>query len=329
MPLASRPTVGDAPPLIDPAVNPQKWAVTRDRKDRPAAWGINAPPPLARRIVDQLPIQPMFMCLPLSSPAFDEVQVTAMMSARANDAIIGMDRGIGCCGPRGGRGVSPGGRNFPAASPNRRHTLTYARTAGDSLSTPTDEQLLAEHLAGEPDRFAILVRRHADELFRFLVRFTSNAAAAEDLVQEVFLQVYQSAGSFDTARRFKPWLFTIAANKARDLLRSRRRRPEMPLDAVLNAEDGAGRTFLDFLADDAPSPPAATGLEEQRERVRQVLEKMPDRLREALVLSYYHGFPYKEIADILGVPLGTVKSRLHAAIAHFGRAYRATVREQV
>ncbi|HSW46255.1 MAG TPA: RNA polymerase sigma factor [Phycisphaerae bacterium] len=200
------------------------------------------------------------------------------------------------------------------------------------MSTPTDEQLLAEHLAGKPEPFATLVHRYSDELFRFLARFTGNAAMAEDLIQEVFLQIHQSGASFDTSRRFKPWLFTIAANKARDLLRSKRRRPEMPLDAEVAGVSGEGeekRTFLDFLADESQSPVAASSLEEQRENVRRVLSEMPERLREVLVLSYYHGFPYKEIAEILGVPLGTVKSRLHSAIEHFGRSYRAAVKERV
>jgi RNA polymerase sigma-70 factor (ECF subfamily) len=199
--------------------------------------------------------------------------------------------------------------------------------AKDPLSTPTDEQLLAEHLAGRPGRFAQLVRRHSDELFRFLARFTGNAATADDLVQEVFLQIYQSAGSFDLSRRFKPWLFTIAANKARDLLRSRRRRPEMPLDAGISGEVSEGQTFLDFLADESLSPLGAVSLDEQRALVRKVLSEMPERLREVLIMSYYHGFAYKEIAEILNIPLGTVKSRLHSAIAHFGRSFRAASKE--
>jgi len=195
------------------------------------------------------------------------------------------------------------------------------------LSVRTDEQLLAEHVAGEPGRFAELVRRHSDELFHFLARFTGNAAAADDLVQEVFLQVHQSASRFDPTRRLKPWMFTIAANKARDLLRSRRRRPEMPLDATVPGEAGEGQTFLDFLTDDELTPSGEVSREEQRETVRRVLTAMPDRLREVLILSYFHGFPYKEIADILGVPLGTVKSRLHTAVETFGRAYRLAVKE--
>lgn len=207
--------------------------------------------------------------------------------------------------------------------------MSVLRKGGNPVTTPTDEQLLAEHIAGQSGRFEQLVRRHSDELFRFLARFTGNAAAGEDLVQEVFLQVYLSAASFDRSRRLKPWLFTIAANKARDMLRSRRRRPEVPLDAQVATDEGEGQTFLDLLEDVSQAPFGELEQGEERAFVRQVVADMPDRLREVLVLSYYHRFPYKEIAEILEVPLGTVKSRLHAAVGHFGQAYRAAVKERV
>ena len=194
------------------------------------------------------------------------------------------------------------------------------------MNTPTDEQLLAEYVAGQSDGFELLVRRHSPELFRFLVRFTGSAATAEDVVQEVFLQVHLSAASFDRSRRFKPWLFTIAANKARDLLRSRGRRPEVPLDAFVASGEEEGQRFLDFLADASNIPSGAMEREEEQEFVRSVLAKMPENLREVLILSYYHRFPYKEIAEILNVPLGTVKSRLHAAVAAFGQAYKTATR---
>lgn len=197
------------------------------------------------------------------------------------------------------------------------------------MNAPTDEQLLADYLEGQADRFELLVRRHGPELFRFLARFTGNAAAAEDIVQEAFLQVHLSAASFDRSRRFKPWLFTIAANKARDLLRSRSRRPEVPLDAHVGSDDEQGQRFLDFMADVSDLPTGVLERAEEREFVRSVLGKMPENLKEALILSYYHRFPYKEIAEILGVPLGTVKSRLHSAVAHFGQAYRTATRERV
>lgn len=196
----------------------------------------------------------------------------------------------------------------------------------EAVNTPTDEQLLADYVAGQIDGFELLVRRHNQELFRFLARFTGSSSMAEDIVQEAFLQVHLSAASFDRARRFKPWLFTIAANKARDLMRSRRRRPEVPLDAQVGSEEEESQRFLDFLADSAAAPAGTLEEEEERAFVRTVMERLPDHLREVLVLSYYHRFPYKEIADILGVPLGTVKSRLHAAVGQFGQAYRSATR---
>lgn len=196
------------------------------------------------------------------------------------------------------------------------------------MITPTDEQLLADYLAGHSDAFELLVRRHSQELFRFLARFTGSPATAEEIVQETFLQVHLSGASFDRTRRFKPWLFTIGANKARDLMRSKARRPEVPLDASVTGEE-EGQRFLDFLADSEQSPSASMEQEEEREFVRSILQRMPEHLREVLVLSYYHHFPYKEMADILGVPLGTIKSRLHAAVGYFGQAYRAATRARV
>ena len=187
---------------------------------------------------------------------------------------------------------------------------------------PTDEELIKAHREGETGRFEILVERYSRELYHFLARFTGSRSLAEDVVQEAFLQVHLSASSFDTARRFKPWLFTIAANKARDQLRSRARRPEMPLDATVGNQ-GDGQSFADFLADDMPTPDRNIEADEQRALVRQVVDEMPDNLREVLTLGYFHQFPYKEMAEILGIPLGTVKSRLHAAVQHFGRAYQS------
>ena len=194
------------------------------------------------------------------------------------------------------------------------------------MKATTDEELLADYLNGQVDRFELLVRRHSQELYHFLLRFTGSASAAEDVVQEAFLQVHLSAASFDPKRRFKPWLFTIAANKARDWLRSRARRPVMPLDAQIDAGDEEGQRFSDFLADKAESPSDSLEQQEQRIQVRELVEAMPTHLREVLILSYYHRFPYKDMAEILKIPLGTVKSRLHAAVGHFAQAYQSVVK---
>ena len=135
-----------------------------------------------------------------------------------------------------------------------------------------------------------------------------------------------SAGSFDPSRRFKPWLFTIAANKARDWLRSRTRRGEVPLDAKLSGRADGEESFADLLADDEAPLDDKLEAEERRRLVQRVLAAMPDLLREVLVLAYYHRFAYKEMAEVLGIPLGTVKSRVHSAVGHFARRYRAALK---
>ena len=191
----------------------------------------------------------------------------------------------------------------------------------------TDEKLLQNYLRGNPGSFELLVRRHAQELFQFVLRFTSDSVAAEDVVQESLLQVHTSAATFDPTRRFKPWLFTIAANKARDYLRRRSRRHEVPFDAHLGEEGDAGRRFIHLLANNDAAPDEELLIDEKRRVVRTVLEAMPEKLREVLVLAYYHRFPYKDISEIVDIPLGTVKSRLHAAVVAFGEAYRQAVVE--
>ncbi|HEX4123680.1 MAG TPA: sigma-70 family RNA polymerase sigma factor [Tepidisphaeraceae bacterium] len=188
---------------------------------------------------------------------------------------------------------------------------------------PSDERLLDEYRHGDKAAFAKLVARYHRELYHFLVRFLANRATAEDVFQETFLQVHQSAQTFDPTRRFRPWLFTIAANKARDLLRSQSRRPINPLQATIDRNDSEGREFIDLLPSLAELPGDALERHELEQRVHDTVVGLPEPLREIILLSYFHQFPYKQISEILNIPLGTVKSRLHAAVAHFADRWRA------
>ncbi len=185
----------------------------------------------------------------------------------------------------------------------------------------TDEQLLAEHLKQVRGAFDELVARYVREIYGFLYRFVGDAAAAEDLTQETFLQVHLAAESFDPKRRLRPWLYTIAANKARDYLRARGRRPELSLDVRVG--DDEGPTPGEQLSDAQASALDQVEADEQRARVRAVVARMPEHLRMMLILGYYQQLPYAQIAEILGIPVGTVKSRLHAAVQHFARLWRA------
>jgi RNA polymerase sigma-70 factor (ECF subfamily) len=188
----------------------------------------------------------------------------------------------------------------------------------------SDEQLLADYRAGDRASFSELVGRYQRELYHFLLRFLGNRAAAEDVFQETFLQVHQSAEQFDPQRRFRPWLFTIAANKARDLIRSQARRPTNPLQASISPGDDESGEFIDLMQSVNAVPSEPLEREELQKQVQTTVTAMPEHLREILLLSYFHQFPYKQISEILDIPLGTVKSRLHAAVAHFADRWRAS-----
>jgi RNA polymerase sigma-70 factor (ECF subfamily) len=223
-------------------------------------------------------------------------------------------------------GVTLGAASHPSKLPIVPRAIESPDRPADSSSAhpqPSDEQLLAAYRSGDRASFDALVKRYDRELFHFLVRFMGNRAAADDAFQETFLQVYQSADTFDPTRHFRPWLFTIAANKARDLLRSQSRRNATPLQANVNPNDEDGSQFVDLLKSTAELPSQPLEQSEMRDLVHRTIDGMPEHLREIVLLSYFHQFPYKTISDILGIPLGTVKSRLHAAVAFFAHRWSA------
>ncbi|MBI5723589.1 MAG: RNA polymerase sigma factor [Planctomycetes bacterium] len=184
----------------------------------------------------------------------------------------------------------------------------------------TDGQLLERHLSGDADAFRRLVLRYQREMYNFLLRFIGDHALAEDVFQDTFLQLHLSAGGFDLSKKLKPWLFTIAANKARDALRSRRRRATLPLDASMSGDEPA--EFARLIPSGIPSPADSAMNLETRQAVQNIVANMPDHLRMALLLFYFHGFTYNDIAEMLDIPLGTVKSRLHAATAVFAEKWK-------
>lgn len=191
----------------------------------------------------------------------------------------------------------------------------------------TDEQLVTDFMGGDDGAFKALIQRYHADLLRFLARLTGDQTLAEDLFQDTFLQVHQSAASFDTSRTFRPWLFTIAANKARDELRKRSRRKTLELSAPVGGSGSDGATFVDLMQIDIPSPEEITDHAERDSLVQQALNALSPTLREILLLAYFQRLSYQQIADDLGIPLGTVKSRLHAAVAAFARRWQAVNRD--
>ena len=186
----------------------------------------------------------------------------------------------------------------------------------------TDEELLAAHIEGDRKAFPALMERYKNDLLHFLIRFVGKRAAAEDVFQESFLQVHISAETFDLNRRFKPWLFTIAANKGRDWHRKHSKRTMMSLSQDVGRE-GEGARFVDLLEGDQELPDANLLETEQADQVRAAVDALPSHLREILLLSYFQQMSYVQISESLQIPLGTVKSRLHSAVAAFSNSWKS------
>ena len=241
-------------------------------------------------------------------------------------------------GPLAGKGTGDGGENRAAATPMniiraaramlRPISAETEQPAAASAMTPidfsdqSDEQLLQSYLSGHREAFRHLMERYRNELSHFLIRFLGSRAAADDVFQETFLQVHLSGDTFDPARRFKPWLFTIAANKARDYHRRNTRRQPLSLSASIG-DEGESQCYVDLLQADLPSPDEPLVDAERSRLIRKVVDDMPVHLREILLMSYFQRLSYNQIADSLEIPLGTVKSRLHTAVATFARAWKS------
>lgn len=192
-----------------------------------------------------------------------------------------------------------------------------------NVEQPSDAELLARYIAGEEDAFREIVERYKNALYAFLRRFLNRQDLVEDAFQETFLQLYASKDSFDLERPLRPWLFTIAANKARDALRKQQRQATTSIGTMSDPEEVSIDDVLNTLSSYDVTPLDELNRDETASRVRETIASMPDNLREILILAYFDQFSYKQMAQMLGIPIGTVKSRLHTAIVYFTKKWKS------
>lgn len=187
----------------------------------------------------------------------------------------------------------------------------------------TDEQLILEYRrTGNREYYAQLVYRYERELFTYLRRYLGNAEMAEDVFQATFLMVHLKCEMFEEGRSFRPWLYTIATNKAIDVSRHNKRNKAVSLDATRDREDTDAGALNDLLESSEDDPADTLSQTERTQAVRTALEQLPESMMSVIQLIYYQGMKYREAADVLNVPVGTVKSRLHAAIARLGEVWK-------
>jgi RNA polymerase sigma-70 factor, ECF subfamily len=181
----------------------------------------------------------------------------------------------------------------------------------------SDEKLLLSYRS-EPDNqvFEELVHRYEKELYGYLRHYLGDAEAAADVFQQTFLQVHLKCDQFEPGRKVRPWLYTVATNLAIDCQRRMRRQRTNSLDRLVQGngdEDEAG-PLVELLGSDEQGPQANAESAEQHEALHRAVDALPDICKEVVVLIYFQGLKYREAAEILSIPVGTVKSRLHVAV---------------
>lgn len=208
------------------------------------------------------------------------------------------------------------------------NTSTKAAAVADQVDE-SDEQLLAQYReTGDRALFESLIRRYEREIYSYLRRYIGNAEMAEDAFQGTFLQVHLKCHQFDSDRRFRPWLYAIATNQAIDVQRRNKRHRMVSLDRSSSSEkDDRGNSWSEKLVGDSPDPLLAASHGENSQWVNESVESLGESMQQVVQLVYYQGLKYREAADVLGIPVGTVKSRLHAAVQRLGLLWEESRRE--
>jgi RNA polymerase sigma-70 factor, ECF subfamily len=187
--------------------------------------------------------------------------------------------------------------------------------SSENFTCCSDEELLGLFRRGRREAFGVLVRRYEGELYGYLRRYLGDAHLADDVFQNTFLQLFTKIGKYEQGRPVRPWLYTIATHQAIDTLRrnGRHRTASLDQDREENLE-GEFPQLQAVLESPIGEPPDHVETEERRQFVRAGVDRLPEFLRQVVILAYYQSLKYKDVADILGIPVGTVKSRLHTAL---------------
>ena len=163
---------------------------------------------------------------------------------------------------------------------------------------------IEQALGGDQEAFGRLVRAYERPVYNLTYRMLGNSAEAEDAAQETFLRAYSKLATYQPGRKFVNWLLSIASHYCIDVLRRKGRAPQLSLDGPLPPQ---------WLTSDSPRPDQVVNQKQDRERVRAVLETLPPAYRAAVVLRYWYGMSYREIAATMSTTESAIKSRLHRA----------------
>jgi len=191
----------------------------------------------------------------------------------------------------------------------------------DPRDAVSDEELLRRFNQGDDTAFEVLVRRFERPLYNFILRSTRDPEQAAELLQEVFLRVVQRSNEFQGQSKVGTWLYTIARNLCIDTSRKMAFRRHRSLDAPMGGgEDGEGQALMDKVASPIAGSDRNVIAQDLSVRITAAVEALPDEQREVFLMREVQNLPFKDIAEVLGVPENTVKSRMRYALERLQRA---------
>ena len=199
---------------------------------------------------------------------------------------------------------------------------TNKRDVPGDIVKSSDEAMLSRYRdAGDMSAFEGLVHRYERPLFSYLSRYLRSAPLAEEVFQATLFRVHEKCDLFSTGRRFRPWLYSIATHQAIDALRKEKRHRSVSLDEEHGVGDAEPARLLELLESQVPAPLERLERRERAEWTRRAVDELPDELRVVILLIFFQGLKYQEAAEALGIPIGTVKSRVHRALLRLNEAW--------
>ena len=181
------------------------------------------------------------------------------------------------------------------------------------LRDEADEVLMVAYQKGDVRAFEILLTRHRKPVYNFILRYVGSRETAEDLMQETFLRVIKGAEAYQRQAKFTTWLYTIARNLCVDQSRRAKHRKAQSLDAPMNSSADSG-TLLDVLPSSDMGSDRKAVNRQLHQRMHEALARLSEEQREVFLMREFLDMPFKEIADVVGVPENTVKSRMRYAL---------------
>ncbi len=198
------------------------------------------------------------------------------------------------------------------------HQPSSTWDASDTSDLSDEDLLAAYRHSGDRALFNQLMARYQREIYSYLRRYIGSVEMAEDAFQGTFLQLHLKCSQFDSSRRFRPWLYAIATNQAIDVQRRNKRHRMVSLDRTPNDSEQRNASWAEKLVGVSTDPLAAASQQENGAWMQESIASLGEPMQQVIQLVYYQGLKYREAAEVLGIPVGTVKSRLHAAVQRLG-----------